>query len=260
MKSTDNKVVFYPFTTGMHQEFGEHGAPPGTLYSVTNSRLDTDGGLIKRPGFSGITGAAPAAFPQLTGNGTTYVQEQSRFVTTVGDTAVIGIGNGDVFARDSISGEFIFSGRCSSAQPVKKRKGDFGGGTGGSLAYRGHQPGIAVNSSGYVLICPQVNTATGIGKAIIEAPDGTRVMFHPTVGGVAVEKIQCLAVGSTFYVIWQIAAEIFAAAVSITGGVASGTLVGTLASSAHYWDTSAHDSSTWYLVFQSAVGTIRVDG
>jgi len=259
MKSTDNKVVFYPFTTGMHQEFGEHGAPPGTLYSVTNSRLDTDGCLIKRPGMSGLTGASPAAFPQLTGNGVSYDPALSRFVTTVGDTPTIGIGNGDVFGRDSISGEFIFSGRCSTAQPVKKRKGDVGGSLTTSVSYRGHQPGVAVNSSGYVLTVSLGATATGTGKLMLETPDGTRVLFQRTIGGGGIEKIQCLAVGATFYVIWQLNAEIYGAAVSVTGGVGAGTLLGTLASSAHYWDTSAHDGTSWYLVFQSGAATVRVD-
>jgi len=244
---------------GMHQEFGEHSAPPGTLYSVTNSRLDTDGALIKRPGMSGITANVTGGGAQVKGNGSTYVAEKPRFLTTVGDTPTIGIGNGDVFARNSVTGDFVFSGRCSTAQPVKKRKGDVGGSYTTSNSYRGHQPGIAVNSSGYVLTCALGSTAAGVGRLMVETPDGTRIWAQRDIGAGNIEKIQCLAVGSTFYVIYQLAAEVYAVAVSVTANLGAATLVGTLPSSAHYWDTSAYDGTHWFLAFQSAAGTMRVD-
>lgn len=260
MSKSNDAPMWWPCNTGMHQEFGQNAAPPGTIYQCLNVRLENDGCLLKRPGLSGIAATVPSGTPAIVGDGSTYAIEKPRFLTMAGESAIVGLTNGDVFARNPTSGEFIFSGRCSSALPVRRRKGDMGI---TPQFYQGKQPGIAVNSQGYVMfVAVSGTTAQGIMHIYIEAPDGTRILNYRHTGS-PVRRALALAVGSTFYVVWHDATgsgtDIRAEAVSLTTGLSSSTVVATLTSTSAFWDASAYDGTHWYLVHQSGPSTMRVD-
>lgn len=259
-RSTDStKILRFPCNRGMHQEFGANAAPPGTFYTVTNSRLDADGAIIKRPGMTGVAATVPASTPAIVGDGSAYALEKPRFLSSVGDVEIVGSTNGDVFARNDISGAFIFQGRGGTALPVKKRLGDMASAaTPGP--YAGVQPGIAVNSTGYVMFVTRVNAPSvpGIMRVFIETPEGLRILNYRH-GTAASAPPKAFAVGATFYVIWQLNAEIKLSTVDLTTGMDAGTTVATLNASTDYWDVTAYDSTNWFLVFQSGVATIRID-
>jgi len=262
-------LVWLPCDKGMHQEFGAKAAPPGTIYSCTNSRLDADGVLVKRGGMLGLAGTVTIATgPYIKGDGSTSFVEKPSFMVRAGDVPCVGTTAGCIFGLNSLSSGnvFHFQGRFSTCKPVKRRAGLMGT-VAGSTTFSDNPGATAVNSEGYIAY-GGVSDDKIASQIVIENPDGLRLFSGNAAslcghaGGVG--KLQLAVAGTTFVLITQADAGTAVRAVTLQPdgtdvNVGSSAAVGTLTSSTARWDTTTYDSTNWYLVHQSAVGTLRVD-
>lgn len=244
----------------MNQSFNQRAAPPGVLYEVKNCRIVAGGVLECRPGTLELTGATntPSAI-LITGNGSTSHIEAPCFASRIGSAPFIGTtaGQGFCLDRSSASNVFHFQGRFSTCQPLRKRNGVMDAALGSGAGFGGKPAAQAVNSAGYVLY--GAVDESSIAHVFIENPDGVRVYFERQS---STTKVQALAVGTTFYCIFQNGTDVTALSLTPDGtDVERGTetTVATLTGSSAHWDSSAYDGTHWYLVHQSAAGTMRVD-
>jgi len=238
---------------GMHQEFGKHSAPPGTIYSATNSRLDADGVLVKRGGHVALAATTnkPASIV-IAGNGVTNYIEATAFLSAIGSTPCVGTTAGTVFCM--VNSIWHYQGRCSSCKPLRKRSG-FAGTTPSSNCFSEHHSAQAVNSQGY--ICFAAINDSEVIFITIESPDGTLLVRTHSSGS----RVQVLAVGTTFYVVSQSTTTLTAQPLTPNGTditFGSSATVGTLTSSSAHWDTSSYDGTNWFIIYQSAATVVTV--
>lgn len=250
------KPIEIPLASGCAQQANEYASPP-VPRTVTNLRLLQKGALSKRPGARGLVGTTSNSANRINGNGTSTYVESPSFVSLVGESPLLGMTSGKAFALDDVQGTlFDFCGAFSSATPVRQRSGLIDDGTFGPLP-----PAVAVSSAGYVMTAGIQGVSSGTLKMFIETPEGVRVFLYQSSSGTIVQ-VRVHAVGTVFWMVWQdgttITAQSFTPG-STSVSVGSPANVAALSSSSYFWDTSAYDSTHWFLVFGNAANSLEVD-
>lgn len=258
------KPLEIPLASGCAQAASDYASPPAPR-TVTNLRLLQRGGLGKRPGARGLTGATSQDSPALpehniVNDGDNDWVSKPAFVSMVGRSPLLGLDDGQVFALDDVQTSlFQFCGAHSTAQPVRLRAGHAYRAT-ASSGFMG--PGaVAVNSSGYVLTAA-IDGGTGTGQVhtFIESPEGSRIYFQYK--SISAVQVRAHAVGAVLWLVWQVGANIRAQ--SFTPGassttVGSETTIATLYDATYHWDTSAYDGTHWFLLHGTGSDSLRID-
>lgn len=253
------KPLEIPLASGCAQAASDYASPPAPR-TVTNLRLLQRGGLGKRPGARGLAGTTSNSLHLIKGNGTSSYVAAPAFVSRVGKAPLLGLDDAQVFSIDEVQGElFEFAGATSTVQPVRLRSGHVYR-RAGSGGFGTKPPAVAVSSAGYVIFSAVTGTSTGAVQTFIDSPEGARV--YSQYKNVSAVQVRVHAVGTTLWIVWQVGATI--SAQSFTPGasgttVGSETTVGSLFSSAYYWDTSAYDGTHWFLIHGSGSDTLRID-
>lgn len=255
------KPLEIPLATGCAQAADEYASPAG-VRTATNLRCLKRGSLSKRPGARGLAGTTSNAIHPIKGNGTSSYVAAPAFVSQVGKSQLLGLDDGQVLTVDDVQGSlFEFCGAQSTASPVRIRSGHVFRATSGAGGYGASPPAIAVNSSGYTLHAA-ISGGTGAGgvETFVESPEGVRVYFQYK--NVSAVQVRAHAVGTALWLVWQESTTIWAQSfvpTSTSTTVGTATSIATLGGGATYgWDTSAYDTSNWFLVHGDSANTLTI--
>lgn len=236
MPKPDGNLLPVPVLPGIREDVKQL-APVGSLAVAQNVRFGADE-VYQRPGSIAVAPNTAGSVHEIYNN-----TQPVGLVTRVGDAQLMGI-DGELFARDEISGTFQFAGIYSTCKPIQQRS-PFPAGAGREFGTT--RSGVAVNSDGYVL---SFATSTTTVYWQIETPNGVRIYY----GSETATKACAVAQGGTLILVVQNTTTLTAIPITIAGGqVATGTRtnVGTLTSASEYWDASSYDATAWFIVYRS---------
>lgn len=238
------QILFLP---GIRQDLSPQTAPHGSLSVARNVRYGKAGEISMRPGVDAVSSATQGNAHEVTGSGGLC------FLSSAGETPVLGTEQGKVFAQDTASGLLNFAGNFSTVVPVKRRNGLITE-RAGSIADAKYA--IASNPDGYVLIA----SADGGGSlsVAIDAPDGTRLVDDYSIGSAT--KCSAIAIGSEFILVSQNGTTLTGRRFQISAGeiTYSAASAAALNSSAQYWDICVGPAGTWYIVYQDTATNLTV--
>lgn len=264
MRSVEGKLIQIPCNQGNHQETHPRLSPTGTFAEVYNMRVNGAGILQKRYGTRAI-GNNSTGTPTFTSAGTSADPAfDPAFISRVGGSGLVGRTDGSIFAHiDDTSGSLAdalcVQGRFSTCIPVRKRFGIMAAELGSDVGFGANAPAVAVNSAGYILVAAVANTTSNdLLYAYIESPEGVRVWVKK-IDNANVLRVQALAVGASFVLVWQIGTALTAQVITVDGtfSVTSGAVTSVLFSGG-YWDTTAYDGTYWYVGFNADAGATNV--
>lgn len=269
-RSTENKLLHIPCTTGVNQSASPRLSPTGTFDTVTNCRISGNGILEARPGIIGLPGAtstdlssqaAPqGVFHMIQGNGSTYPSPLPCYACTVGDALMVGQSYGDAFCYSPSTSLWQFQGRFSTALPVRKRYGLAIDDTSSGNGFGTSPPDIAANSLGQIAVC--CLTTAGDLHFYIEDKAGVRLYYRQE--SQSYTRARVLAFADNFLLVVQSGTSLLFQVFSIIGGQPSlnfsGILGIALANTSTSWDIYAVGMTTadWILAAHSAATTISL--
>jgi hypothetical protein len=231
----------------VRQDVNKQMLPVGALSRAENVRFGRAGEVTCRPGSTAVPAGTTTADYVINGG------EAIGPICRLGSADMLGSA-GHMYARVSDSELFSFVGCYSSAAPVRRRPGLPNN---GQTTLGPNKWGCAANSDGYVLLAaPAGQSGTQI-YWVVESPEGVRIHTGVETGS----KCLVVAQGSTLLLVVQNGTNVSAYPITISGGVVNTitpATVATLSSSAHYWDVSAYDSSSWLIVYQSSATNVAI--
>lgn len=275
MRDTSKNLHQIPCVRGIHQEGDEYLSPMENLRTVLNMRTSAGGFLRRRCGYIGYSGATNSLVWAFKFAGNTVYHPDC--LTTVDGVPVVGSSDGWHYAMDASQQPVGTTtdvnlwgiGRHSTCRPIKVQtfaNGLYQGINLTGLAVAPAPGAVAINDDGFVLTACIISDGTTYNARVtVRSPDGSEFSSCGTVGAGATDitKVQAVAVGDTFWVIYQSGTLIRAASVAITGDsngpqIGSVTTVATLTSSSAHWDTACARGVYWYLVYQNAAAQCTV--
>lgn len=253
-RATDNKqkLVQVPLNGGMNQSIDERDAPPGTLVSLENVRINKSL-TKKRAGYSAISlsNTASRSLPML-GNGSTTYIEKPAMLSSVGDIPLLATTSGKVYAPNDESGTSWFSevGHISTCKPLgSKANASFD-------AQASVYPATAIDSSGNRLVA---YSTTGYATLVVSVsdPNGKPIGLLALVTGIGniCGRVVAFAIGSTFYVVYGMHDGATQTIQVRQLAVQSGQLAATATPA-----TIASNSSASTVMFLDAVSTRTISG
>ncbi len=241
-----------PLLLGMRQDIDSTNAPPGTILDARNVRFSSTGGAVPRLGAAAVPATTTTSAHQIASSTST---ESAAAIFKVGQTGALAIG-GKIFGRDPVAQVFNYQGTYSSAQPIRRR-------TGLSQLNRsyGYQAyGFAVSSDGHQCIAAPFVGSTNEVDVVISDINGERKLDMVIAGA---NRARVVACGVNFVVLTQDNAtgNINATPIAYASGiwtVGATVLQGTLFAGGH-WDACEESASKFWIVFQDAAATLKVD-
>lgn len=256
MPSALQPLQHVPFLPGIREDVDPASAPPGMLRDAMNVRFGRAGAVYPRRGTKAIGRDAQnsALSSVMTPNGTgNFTRIRSPYL----------LANGVTWLRDQTSERFTSMGAFSTVVPYREISAAVDPGAAGET-YGRTKYGVAVNSLGYT--CFAVGAAGALFRVF--NPDG-EIVFEQTFGSSGFRNAaSVVAVGQSFACVYQVGTTLTGFMINNAGSsvsdiaVASTTTVGTLsaANADNGWDICpAANGTEWYLAFQNAAATLRID-
>lgn len=254
MASNGNKPEDVLFRAGIRQDLAQQVAPAGTLIDAVNVRWRSNvGGIDGRPGNTALANTGHT--------GVVSSSDRIGVIATLGSAKLLGV-SGALAAHSGST--FWAAGHYGAAKPVRKRNGITGpvpGGGSSSDGYITATPCCAMNARGDVLVASTSDSSVRRELTVfVESSAGVRLY---TIAGIGsdVRKVQAVATGDAFVLIWQTGAALVCRVItpSDSGVSVSGdTTLTTLGAATWNWDTSGYDSTSWALACQASAGSTAV--